>query len=467
MSSSLPSTAAPLVTIIRPVKGLDPFLLECLTSTFTLCYPAEKLSISLCVSSAADPALPLLDKIIKDHPQVDGRIFIEEQDVGRDGGKDLGPNPKIRNMSQAYQEARGDIIWILDCNVWVHADTVGLLVDLLCGLGSEGRKYKFVHHLPLAIDTSHLPFGSSEPRGIGNTTSKASRAGGLLEELFLSTAHAKFYTAIATAAVAPCTNGKSTIFRRSHLDALTQPSPEYADGGRSPGIDFFSNNICEDHLISDLLWRSPVPAMTCALAALEGRDPGRPLSNAASPTLSATSTIWGNHALLLAPPCIQPVRGVPLRAYAARRARWLRVRKFTVPAATAVEPGTESLAATTLSVAGLVMFLPSAWPRAILALMFWVVGVGAWAAVDRWVWSLLQERLRADAEGGSAPAFMHDAGQRKWRSWLAAWVAREVLAWPIWAWAIFGGSGVLWREKRFWVGMDMRVHEISDAKKRI
>lgn len=43
----------------------------------------------------------------------------------------------------------------------------------------------------------------------------------MLEELFLSTSHAKFYTAISTVAVAPCIVGKSNMFRRSHLNALT------------------------------------------------------------------------------------------------------------------------------------------------------------------------------------------------------------------------------------------------------
>ena len=435
------------------MKGVEPFLSECLQSTFELLYPHKKLSIALCVSSASDPALPLLREIVKRNPEIDGRIYIQEQDTEDDGAaKDLGPNPKIRNMSQAYREARGDIVWILDCNVWVHKDTAGLLVDRLCGLGADQRKYKFVHHLPLVVDVSHIRLESGEPT-LEQTAAQDRLAGGLLEEMFLSTAHAKFYTAIATAAIAPCTNGKSTMFRRAHLNALTPPEARHA-GGRAAGIDFFSDCICEDHLISDTLWRSAVPAAVRAAAALEGRDPGL------APAPAAVR--WGNHALLLTPPCVQPAHRVSARAYAARRARWLRVRKFTVPAATAVEPGTEALLATALGAAGLAGLAPPAL-RA-LAAPLWCVGVAAWMLVDRWVWTLLQRRLARGARDGG-PSFAEGAGERRWGEWLRTWAGREILALPIWLWAIFGGTEVVWRGQRFWVGMDMKVYGLRATQK--
>ncbi|KAI4092316.1 MAG: hypothetical protein LQ344_003561 [Seirophora lacunosa] len=229
----------------------------------------------------------------------DVRILVEEEDPnlsGRSGNvNNLGPNPKIRNMSRAYREAKGDIVWIIDCNVWVDRSTAGRLVDLLCGFapGSRGRKYKFVHQLPLAIDISHrsdLDAPSKDPhpseyRARAPTSKLASAMsclGGRLEEMFLSTSHAKFYTAIAAVAVAPCTVGKSNMFRRSHLNALTA-SASYRD----PGIDFFSENICEDHLISDLMWKQPVPEEVCLAAQKEGRDPQSPLKQ------DSVSAKWG------------------------------------------------------------------------------------------------------------------------------------------------------------------------------
>ena len=35
---------------------------------------------------------------------------------------------------------------------------------------------------------------------------------------------------------------------------------------------------------------------------------------------------------------------------------------------------------------------------------------------------------------------------------------------PIWTWAVYGGSRVEWRGREFWVGMDMKVHELKKKK---
>ncbi|KAL8689053.1 MAG: hypothetical protein Q9218_005190 [Villophora microphyllina] len=268
MSCKLPLSATPHVTIIRPVKGIEPYMYDCLAATFHQTYPASKLTIFLCVSSRDDPAVPILEQLLSDFHDFDAHILVEEEDPnlsGHDGDPyNLGPNPKIRNMSRAYREAKGDLVWIIDCNVWVDKTVAARLVDLLCGFspGGHGRKYKFVHQLPLSLDvsgltdTSHPYYQISPLQDSVNVPSPSSSAcfGGLLEEMFLSTSHAKFYTAISAVAVAPCTVGKSNMFRRSHLNALTA-----SNSYRDPGIDYFSENICEDHLIGDLLWKSPVP----------------------------------------------------------------------------------------------------------------------------------------------------------------------------------------------------------------
>lgn len=69
----------------------------------------------------------------------------------------------------------------------------------------------------------------------------------------------------------------------------------------------------------------------------------------------------------------------------------------------------------------------------------------------------------------NTPAFARapKCGRRRpFQVWLFAWLARETLAFPIWVWAVFGGVTVAWRGKRFWVGMDMRVHEINPNMKK-
>ena len=47
-----------------------------------------------------------------------------------------------------------------------------------------------------------------------------------------------------------------------------------------------------------------------------------------------------------------------------------------------------------------------------------------------------------------------------------AWVGREALsALPIWCWAFWGGTSLEWRGRKFWVGMDMKVHEIINTSR--
>ncbi|KAL8979955.1 MAG: hypothetical protein Q9205_004842 [Flavoplaca limonia] len=471
ISSYLPVAAVPHVTIIRPVKGIEPRMYDCLAATFQQNYPISKLKIFFCISSRDDPAFPVLERLLSDFTTFDAEILVEEEDPnlsGRNGSShNLGPNPKIRNMSRAYREAKGDIIWIIDCNVWVDQSVAGRLVDLLCGFTPNGlgRKYKFVHQLPLAVDISDTPdvrpqsstsMHGKPPKGslFRRKASLSSYFGGRLEEMFLSTSHAKFYTAISAVAVAPCIVGKSNMFRRSHLNALTQ-SKSYRD----PGIDYFSENICEDHLIGDLLWKRPVPEQTQISAAKEGQAADVTTVN------PPTQVQWGNHGLLTRSFAVQPTCCLPLSAYVARRTRWLRVRKFTVALATFVEHGTESLFCSAYGAFGLTT-LP--WCNRTLGIsrtwaafcVLWFSSVLMWCAVDSRVWRLLQSNGVLDANGELA-SWVRRKRRQRWSEWVLAWIGREVFAFPIWLWAVLGGVTVVWRGRRFWVGMDMKVHEID------
>ena len=197
MSTTLPLQNVPHITVIRPVKGIEPYLYECLAATFHQTYPSERLTIYFCISSRHDPATPILERLIHDFPSFDAKILVEEEDPnlsGRNGHiTNLGPNPKIRNMSRAYRDARGDVVWIIDCNVWVSPLVAGRLVDLLCGFTSAapGQKYKFVHQLPLVVDVSTTSETKPSSHSPGQKCKWSNYVtGGLLEELFLSTSHA-------------------------------------------------------------------------------------------------------------------------------------------------------------------------------------------------------------------------------------------------------------------------------------
>ncbi|MCJ1235018.1 hypothetical protein MMC14_002982 [Varicellaria rhodocarpa] len=514
---------SPRVTIIRPVKGLEPYLYECLASTFNQDYKQK--DINFCISSYDDPALPTLQRLVSDFESFEPKIYVEEDDRK---SQTLGPNPKIRNMSRAYRDTArngSDIVWIVDCNVWVSPSTCTRMVDLLCGTGHgpfpmpRAHKYKFVHQLPLVVDVSDRSFFSKTAPAHTPKTSKSLFSklcefvlgyplGGLLEELFLSSSHAKFYTAISAVAVAPCTVGKSNMFRWNHLYKLTggdfRTTHKY-------GINFFSHNICEDHLIGDLLWKSPVPtgvanrakhedstfrtsrflgvihydkidARSLPLRRWEDLDDAEKERRKGPHYVVETECKWSNHALLANPPCIQPLANVPLSSYLARRIRWLRVRKFTVLLATLVEPGTESLLCSLYGAFGLTTFpwcntalhVPHTWTAFAL---IWALSVTCWMAVDFTVWRILQgwkgevgnRRMKEFFNYGNSkglPPFVGSSGKnRGFGQFLLGWVGREVLALPIWVLAVLGGATVVWRGRTYKVGMDARVQEVGVEKK--
>lgn len=471
MSVSLKLKDIPHITVIRPVKGLEPQLYECLAATFRQTYPLQKLTIYLCIASASDPAFTVLQRLLADFPQFDAKLFIEEKDPNLSGyggeTNNLGPNPKIRNMSRAYREAKGDVIWIVDCNVWIGKGVAGRMVDKLYGFRADGTRatpYKFVHQLPLVVDNVGAS-ASDETRGllqsngneqVGSTSTTAydissapqhespiSRilrtGGGRLEEMFMSTSHAKFYSAINTVAIAPCVVGKSNMFRRSQLDYLTSSSPKYA-----PGIDYFSENICEDHLIGDLLFRCQI----------EEEKAGQKFKR---------------HGLVFGDLAIQPMARMSVQEYTARRVRWLRVRKWTVILATMVEPGIEpflcsaygAFAVTTLPVFHEIFGIPHTWPTFVLA---WLVSITAWIFVDTILYAKLHSAATIELDADT-PSFARPPPRQRRRpfsEWILAWLGREFLALPIWTWAIYGGTTVMWRGKKFRVNIDMTVKEIKE-----
>ena len=407
--------------------------------------------IRFCISGRDDPSYAILEQLLADFPHVDAQILAEDEDVLLNSGRNpLGPNPKIRNMSRAYREAIGDILWIIDCNVWVAKGVCGRMVGTLDGRGLS-RRYKFVHQLPLVVDVAGAPLGTTSKGHLNGALTPNLHAnsnhdvhleepdrtawsigGGRLEETFMSSSHAKFYTAINTVLIAPCIVGKSTMFRRSHLNSLTNDE----------GIDYFSENICEDHLIGDLLWKKQVP---------EERRGEK----------------VGKHAMCFGDLVVQPISNMSLSEYWKRRVRWLRVRKFTVTLATLVEPGTESFlcslygafAMTTLPFFHNVFSIPNTWMAFGLV---WLLSVSIWCIVD---WKLFLKLHSASSieVDDNTPSFSHqsdDVRRRSFSAWLFAWLARETLAFPIWFWAFYGGTEVEWRGKKFWVGMDMKVHAI-------
>ncbi len=109
---------APAVSILRPVCGLDNFAVETLGSSFALDYP--RYEVLFCAARADDPILPLVRRLIADHPSVPARVLI--------GDDWINANPKLNNIAKGWDAAAHEWIVMADSNVLMPPDYVQRLM---------------------------------------------------------------------------------------------------------------------------------------------------------------------------------------------------------------------------------------------------------------------------------------------------------------------------------------------------
>uniref|UniRef100_A0AAQ4QTT9 ceramide glucosyltransferase n=1 Tax=Gasterosteus aculeatus aculeatus TaxID=481459 RepID=A0AAQ4QTT9_GASAC len=124
------------VSLLKPLKGVDPNLISNLETFFTLDYP--KYEILLCVQDKDDPAVDVCKKLLGKYPNVDARLFI--------GGKKVGINPKINNLMPGYEGAKYELVWICDSGIRVKPDTLTDMTNQMT------EKVGLVHGLPYVSD---------------------------------------------------------------------------------------------------------------------------------------------------------------------------------------------------------------------------------------------------------------------------------------------------------------------------
>lgn len=386
------------VTILRPLKGLDTEMDICLSSAFLQKY--SPFEIIFCVANPVDPAIAVAEKIIARYPHIDARIIV--------GESNYGPNPKINNLVKGYAEAKYDIVWVLDSNVWVSC---GALSRSVAAFNANPRVH-LVHHLPLCV--SVVP-------GVKRNW------GAKLDEMFLFTAHSKFYSAINFVAVAPCVMGKSNLYRRSALDAATASAP-------GCGLQEFARYIAEDNMIAECLWKN------------------------------------GGRTALTVDSAIQPLGNVPFDGYLYRRIRWLRVRKYMVMAATLVEPTTESVLCGVLGSFGYSVL----WGQSssLFSWYFFLAHLLCWCLVDYYHFHALLSFENVDTPMDARPYFTlpfycpdsssttYNGHFRTLSTWFPVWLARELLALPIWMRAM-AGHRIMWRNRPFRIKPDLTAEEIA------
>ena len=206
-SSSPPHLDAPFllypISVLKPLKGVDPGLEANLETFFRLKYPDFELLFS--VADAQDAACAVVNRLIKKYPRVRARLII--------GQVEVGTNPKINNLIKSYQLAQNDWLLISDSNIRVSSD--------------------YLKRMMAHVDSTT---GIVTAAVVGRS---AKGMGGALEAMHLNTFYSRGMV-LAFAAGRPCVLGKSMLFRRSTSE-------------RFGGIATLARYLAEDYMAGEAI----------------------------------------------------------------------------------------------------------------------------------------------------------------------------------------------------------------------
>ncbi|KAL3867836.1 hypothetical protein ACJMK2_040682 [Sinanodonta woodiana] len=213
---AVPPEDLPGISVLKPLVGVDPHLFENLESFFTLKYPAFELLF--CIQDEMDGALMVVKSLCQKYPNVDAKLFL--------GGKKVGVNPKINNMSIGYEAAKYDLIMISDSGLKMAPDT---LLDMALTLTD---KVGLVHQMPYACSR----------KGIASH----------LEKVYFGSQHAKMYLCADVFRI-NCTTGMSCLMRKHVVE-------------EAGGLKEFGHYLAEDYFLGqaflDRGWRVKISSHT-------------------------------------------------------------------------------------------------------------------------------------------------------------------------------------------------------------
>ncbi|HET9931875.1 MAG TPA: glycosyltransferase [Polyangiaceae bacterium] len=198
-----PLAAAPPISVLKPLKGIDDELYANLVSLARQDYPSFELVLGC--EDPGDPALSLAYRLQQEFPHVPIRVLY--------GADARGFNPKVNNVRMLSRGARHDWILISDSSVRARRDYlramateledgVGLVSSVLVGAGEQN----------LGARLDNMQMNSFVVRGVCG----------------------------ADALVAhPCVVGKSMLFRKSALESLG-------------GFERVENVLAEDYVLGQM-----------------------------------------------------------------------------------------------------------------------------------------------------------------------------------------------------------------------
>lgn len=113
--------ARPPVSLLKPLRGADYDLEANLRQFCRLAYPEYQIVFG--VQDEADPAVPIVQRLIADEPQADIALVIDQRLYGSNG--------KISNLINMLNAARHDLLVLSDSDMRVGADYLDPLVAAL------------------------------------------------------------------------------------------------------------------------------------------------------------------------------------------------------------------------------------------------------------------------------------------------------------------------------------------------
>ncbi|XP_078487918.1 ceramide glucosyltransferase [Ciona intestinalis] len=192
------------VSILKPLKGVDPNLEDNLETFFELDYP--QFELLFCIQDNNDPAIDVVERLIHKYPTVDAKIV--------SGGKRIGVNPKINNLMPGYNCMKYNLFWICDSGIRVLPLTLRDLVSKM------QDKVALVHAVPY----------TSNRKGFASS----------IEKIYFGTQHTRVYISAHVIGFT-CMTGMSNLIRRDYFDKSTG------------GLGKLAQYIAEDYFMAKLL----------------------------------------------------------------------------------------------------------------------------------------------------------------------------------------------------------------------